>query len=197
MFENARGEVRIVISISVVVAMVLSALPAAAAASRSEGGAIQRAVIDNANNLIIPAGEEYTLYGTHTYKDTVQIDGTLKLKPYDGSDEKTGTLVIYAKSITIGPSGAILGDGRGYGGGGGGGSEGGKGGTGGQGGDGGRPTDYYASGGGGGSNGGQGGPSGGYSEFTPGKPGTESKGGDGGGYDGWGDYGGKGGPGFG
>ncbi|MEM2869206.1 MAG: hypothetical protein QW379_02130 [Thermoplasmata archaeon] len=197
MFENARGEVRIVISISVIVAMVLSALPAAAAASRSEGGAIQRAIIDNANNLIIPAGEEYTLYGTHTYKDSVQIDGTLKLKPYDGSDEKTGTLVIYAKSITIGPTGAILGDGRGYGGGGGGGSEGGKGGTGGQGGDGGRPTDYYASGGGGGSNGGQGGPSGGYSEFTPGKAGTESKGGDGGGCDNWGDYGGKGGPGWG
>ncbi|MGQ9582908.1 MAG: OmpL47-type beta-barrel domain-containing protein [Thermoplasmatota archaeon] len=197
MFETISKRLRIVLSIALVVAMGLSVLPTGAAAVPREGGAGPRTVTNNANDLIIPEGEELELFGTYTYKNSVQISGTLKIKPYDGSDEKTGTLLLYAPTITVGPYGAILGDGRGYGGGGGGGSEGGKGGVGGKGGDGGRASYYYASGGGGGSNGGQGGASGGYSEFPAGQPGTEAKGGDGGGNPGWGDTGGKGGPGFG
>jgi hypothetical protein len=125
--------------------------------------------VDDSNDLIIPQGETYYLCGCHTYAASVQINGTLKVLPYDGDNESTGALILESPRIVVGPSGKILADGRGNGGGGGGqnsdiqvlGGAGGSGGIGGAGQD-----SYYSSlgwaypdagGGGGGSNGGPGG----------------------------------------
>ena len=57
---------------------VLSAFPALAAGGPpDEGGAAPRAVTDNANDLIVPAGDTYYLHGCNTYMRSVQINGTL------------------------------------------------------------------------------------------------------------------------
>jgi len=180
--------------------MALSGLvPALAGAAGTGEGAASARVTDDLNDLIVRAGETYTLCGCHTYARSVQINGTLKVTPYDGDDETTGTLVLMAPWIIVGNNGKVLGDGRGYGGGGGGANAddkvpGGSGGTGGMGGAG--QDSYYsgtgspnpdAGGGGGGSNGGAGGAPGGVR-------GSETGGGSGG--RGFGD-GGKGGTGFG
>jgi hypothetical protein len=162
-------------------AMVLAAWPLGSAGA-AEGPAAPRAVTDNTNDLIVPEGEVYELAGCHTYKRSVQIMGFLNVKPYDGSDEGTGILWLKAPNITIGSTGGIRAEGRGYGGGGGGTNyyssvTGGRGGTSGRGGDG--SQYYYSSGsgsGGGGSNGGAAG-----SAPYPGLPGTELGGGRGGG----------------
>jgi hypothetical protein len=187
MFEQPRAKPRYILSIIVVAAMVLSAIPFGTAGP-SEGGAGSRAVTDNTNDLIIPEGEIYEMYGCHTYKKSVQILGVLNIKPYDGNDDSTGKLYLNAPNITIGGSGGINGAGRGYGGGGGGctyqdsSAQGGKGGTTGNGGDGGRGYSWYyyynSGGGGGGSNNGLGGS--GYNGGNNGAPGTALKGGDGG-----------------
>jgi nitrous oxidase accessory protein NosD len=84
--------------------------------SRTSG----RAVTDNANELIVPAGDTYILYDSHTYNKRIVINGTLNVKAYDNTAlTKTGTLTLTAPEITI--NGAIDGSGSGYGGGGGGG----------------------------------------------------------------------------
>lgn len=49
-------------------------------------GATLAAVTDDASNLIVPAGEEYSLSGEHAYSVSVQIDGLLKIEPFDGSN---------------------------------------------------------------------------------------------------------------
>lgn len=183
-------------------AMVLPGMPALALSPSEPASAAPRAVTDNSNDLIIADGDEYVMSGTHSYKRSVQINGTLKVSPYDGSSEASGTLKLNAPWIIVGPNGKVLADGRGYGGGGGGSCyqnsvQGGYGGTGGNGGNGANPSYGYASGGGGGSNGGKGGSAGSYGTHSAGQDGTETKGGDGGGYDGWNEPGGKGGSGFG
>ena len=205
MSEIARPSTRFM-TIVLMTMMVLAGIPAglAGAAWSDEGGASPKAITDDGDNLIVPEGETYELAGNHSYAVSVQILGTLKIKPYDG-DQETGMLWLSAPKIVVGSGGKIVGDGRGFGGGGGGscsydgtlqGASGGKNGLGGNGAN--AYTYYYCSGGGGGSNGGTGGTAGTYySAFTPGSPGTELKGGDGGGYSGWGDGGGKGGAGFG
>jgi hypothetical protein len=185
--------------------MVLAAVPAGLAlgAWTGEGGSVPRETTNDENDLIIPLGESFDLSGTHSYAVSVQILGTLNIKPWDGADAETGMLSLKAPKITIGPSGRIAGDGRGYGGGGGGctyqdsNAKGGKAGVGGKGGDGGNAYSYYSSyrcgGGGGGSNLGLGGS--GYYGGTAGDAGTELKGGNGGVGSSY--KGGDGGPGFG
>jgi len=44
----------------------------------------QATVTDTAENLIIPAGETYTLSSSHTYANSIQINGTLYITPYNG-----------------------------------------------------------------------------------------------------------------
>lgn len=202
MFETRRNPRRILLTCLMIAAMVASSLPfglALAAPGGGEGGAQSRTVVDNANDLIVPAGESYTLSGSHRYSRSVQINGTLTVAPYAG-DEKTGILNISSKSIFIGEFGSIHGEGRGYGGGGGGtsfyssGQAGGKAGVGGNGGNGANAVSGYAAGGGGGgSNGGAGGTS--PSGYGVGAPGTEISGGNGGTYSSY--QGGMGGAGFG
>jgi hypothetical protein len=183
---------------------VLMAAPALLPACAGEPGAAEgpalARVTDNSSDLIIGLGETYTLGGTHAYTRSVQVNGTLRVTPYDGVNESTGTLALSAPWIYIGPAGRITGDGRGFGGGGGGQNSddnvaGGSGGSGGRGGAG--RDSYYsvtgwqnpdAGGGGGGSNGGAGGRPGGVA-------GTENGGGTGG--SGLGGNGGNGGTGFG
>ena len=74
----------------------------------------QAIVIDTAENLIIPAGETHTLCSSHTYQNSVQIDGTLYIKSYDGTSD-TGQLLLSAATLTIGPGGRICADGKGFG----------------------------------------------------------------------------------
>ncbi|MEM4728655.1 MAG: hypothetical protein QXH42_02695, partial [Thermoplasmata archaeon] len=164
----------------VIALLMLGAVPWPVPAERVEDAATPRAITDNANDLIIPEGESYELSGCHTYKRSVQINGTLKLRPWDGVDESTGMIWLEAPWIIIGPSGVIAADGRGYGGGGGATENEGNGGKGGVGGKGGNGDSGYTwgGGGGGGSNGGLGGAAGSYG--TAGTAGTETKGGDGG-----------------
>jgi hypothetical protein len=137
-----------------------------------------RSIVDDAFDLIIPEGETYELNGCHTYIRSVQINGTVTVQPYNGANESTGSLILVSGRIFIGPKGAIVADGRGYGGGGGGGYPplgGGRGGTGGKGGYGGLGI---GGGGGGGSNGGGSGAGGPFG--TSGDVGTNSSGGKGG-----------------
>ena len=68
-------------------------------------------VTDNPSDLIVPAGESYTLDESHTYTNLVQIDGTLYVTAYDGSGA-TGSLELIAPTITI--NGTIIADGKGY-----------------------------------------------------------------------------------
>ena len=203
MSETARTKTRNILSIAIVFAMAFSGIPAMFAGATGDNGGTPapRDITDDAHNLIIPEGETYEMSGSHSYTSSVQIMGTLTIKPYDGVDDTTGILSLTATTITVGPSGAILGAGRGFGGGGGGGEgynqNGGYGGTAGNGGRAGDSTYYYGSGGGGGSNGGKGGSAGSSGTFTAGKDGTPQKGGDGGGAQSWNCPGGPGGSGFG
>jgi len=179
MSENTYLRARLLISTAIIVFMAVPAMPAGAL-SGPEGDIAAPRVTDDASKLVVGSGETYELSGCHTYTQSVQIDGILKVKPYDGSDPTSGTITLVAPSITMGASGAIAADGRGFGGGGGA-SEitgmGGKGGTAGKGGNG-DAAGYWGAGGGGGSNGGLGGA--GASYGTPGSPGTETGGGKGG-----------------
>jgi hypothetical protein len=177
-----------ILPLVLVLILALPALPAGASEGGCEVAAAPR-VTDDTGNLIILLGETYELYGCHTYTESVQIDGILKVKPYDGADETLGTLTLIAPVITVGNTGIIAANGRGYGGGGGGTElydtlsehQAGYGGTGGKGGNGAPAWGTYGSGGGGGSNGGLGGAAySGSSYSRPGFDGTETKGGDGG-----------------
>ncbi|HVP57894.1 MAG TPA: T9SS type A sorting domain-containing protein [bacterium] len=70
-------------------------------------------VTDDANNLIVGAGETYTLGGVHSYSVSVQVasTGVLYVTSYDGT-ANTGYLELHAPTVTVG--GTINGDGRGY-----------------------------------------------------------------------------------
>ncbi len=146
------------------------------ALSRTSG----RAVTDNADELIVPVGDTYTLFDSHTYNKRIVINGTLNVKSYDNTAQtKTGTLILNAPVITI--NGVLDGSGAGYGGGGGGGGGAGAGngifgkaGLNGNGGDGGNGAGVNGGGGGGGSASGLAGNNG-----AP-QAGTNQKGGNGG-----------------
>jgi len=201
MSEVTRKSTRFLTIVTMTV-MVLAAIPVGLVglASSDEGGAAPRVVTDDSEKLIVPEGESYELFGCHTYTDSIQISGTLKVKPFTGSGDNSGMIVLSAPTITVGANGVITGDGRGFGGGGGGTSwytSGYAGGSGGSGGTGGRGADaisgYAAGGGGGGSNASTGGRS--PSGYGDGSAGTELKGGDGGTWSSY--YGGTGGKMFG
>ena len=202
MFETRRSPKRMLLCCLLIASMVASGIPAVISGTGPESGpsaAAGRAIVDNANDLIIPEGENYTLYGAHNYTRSVQINGTLNVTAYDGVNNATGTITLRASWISIGPAGIIMASGRGYGGGGGGtsqssttapGGKGGKAGIGGQGAD--QMTGVTAGGGGGGSEYGLGGQ--GYQ--GKGGMGIATKGGDGSTYSSY-TYSGKGGTGYG
>jgi len=116
-----------------------------------------RTVIDNAEKLIVPEGDVYTIHGVKTYSKEIIINGTVNITAYDGSGSE-GKLTLNAPRIII--NGIVNGDGRGYGGGGGSGAQmlstqasPGIGGTNGNGGSGGNGDDNAGGGGGGSPNG--------------------------------------------
>ena len=76
-------------------------------------GLAHSAVIDDGDSLVIPAGETYTLGGTHSYAGFIQIDGTLYVDEYV-SGVSSGKLELSAPAITISGSGKIIADGKGY-----------------------------------------------------------------------------------
>jgi hypothetical protein len=203
MFEMRRSPKRILLSCSLIAFMVASGIPAGICGASSESlpsGSDGRTVTDSPLDLIIPEDEVYDLFGSHNYTRSIQINGTLNVTSYNGIDNSTGTLILKAPMITIGPLGVIAAGGRGYGGGGGGTAQssttslGGKGGKNGLGGNGAAPqASVTASGGGGGSNGGLGGV---VTTYGNGGAGTPFKGGDGGTYSSY-TYSGKGGTGYG
>jgi hypothetical protein len=189
---------RLNISLAFILAatMCMPAFPTLASGPENSGSMVPR-VTDDSYDLIVGVGETYETYGCHTYANSIQINGTLKVKPYDGSDNNTGALSLQANWISVGSTGTIIADGRGYGGGGGAtetagfGGAGGMGGKGGNG-DGGRTN---GGGGGGGSNGSLGGNAGTYG--TAGSAGIETGGGSGGNSTSTASKGGAGGTGFG
>jgi len=69
------------------------------------------AVTDNADILYVGPAEIYTLDGTHSYNQYVNIEGTLYVTGYNGSGT-TGTLELIAPQITV--SGTINGNERGW-----------------------------------------------------------------------------------
>ncbi len=71
-------------------------------------------IIDNENDLIIPQNETYQLKGIRKYNNSVKIDGTLSVIPYDPSIPESGGLELYAYSIEIGLTGKIDATGKGY-----------------------------------------------------------------------------------
>jgi hypothetical protein len=182
MFEEGRSGASRALAVFLVCLMAFPILPAGASGPDNEGPAAPR-VTDDVNDLIVAFGESYELYGCHTYWKSVQINGTLTVRPYNGADDITGTVKLMAPFIIVGPTGKIVADGRGYGGGGGAtcyssATAGGKGGTGGRGGDGANSVGSNSASGGGGS------PNGapGASAYGVGMPGTPAAGGSGGVY---------------
>jgi hypothetical protein len=196
MFERGASTPRNLLAIGLIFLMVLPMVPAEPVGPENTGFPGPRTITDDASDLIVPAGETYELSGCHTYTNSIQINGTLKVKPYDGADITTGSLWLQARWILIGAGGTITADGRGYGGGGGASERAGAGGSGGTGGTGGA-GDFSKKdgGGGGGSNGGAGGAAG--AQGTAGAPGTEAGGGKGGDSTKGAYFGGAGGTGFG
>jgi len=71
------------------------------------------AITDNSTNLIVPAGEAYTLDGAHSYSDFIRIDGTLNVAAYNNSGV-TGTLTLTASSMTVSSTGRLIAAGKGY-----------------------------------------------------------------------------------
>ena len=55
--------------------------------------ASSRAVTDNANELIVPTGDTYTMFDVHTYSTRIVINGTLNVKPYDNTANTKTALV--------------------------------------------------------------------------------------------------------
>jgi hypothetical protein len=119
--------------------MVLAGAPSAASGSGSASGGAGPRSTNDASDLIISAGETLELSGDISYSRSVQINGTLTVKPFDGLSPSTGLLTLRAPWIIVGQGGKIVADGRGFGGGGAGtccyssGKPGGMGGTGGMG----------------------------------------------------------------
>lgn len=202
MFEPPRNRMRLLLSVFLTLSMVGAGLPVVFAATPESPQAVGPRATNDGKDLIVPDGDTLELSGTFTYTRSVQINGILTVKSYNGADESTGTLSITAPSITIGANGKVVADGRGFGGGGGGqnsdqsvsGGFGGKEGVGGKGQDaywswyGWGAASYFAGGGGGGSPGGKAGE-------TKATAGTDTAGGKGG--DGTGGPGGNGGTGYG
>jgi hypothetical protein len=191
MSQDPRVKMRILTSMILATIMLFAAMPVALAASAEQPGptAAPRAIVDNSDDLIVPDQETYVMSGSHTYANSVQINGTLEVEPYSGQNDGSGTLALAAPWVIIGPSGSIIADGRGYGGGGGGqndgdsGANGGQGGSNGHGGNGadsswyGEIAMYWAGPGGGGSYGGQPG-NGGQGDATWGTVDEGGRGGD-------------------
>ncbi|MBN1436125.1 MAG: hypothetical protein JW936_03545 [Sedimentisphaerales bacterium] len=75
--------------------------------------ASQDVFCDSIHALVIPSGQTYTLSGYHGYTDTVLINGTLYIAGYDGT-AGTGELTLEAPTITVGTTGVINADGRGF-----------------------------------------------------------------------------------
>lgn len=150
----------VMICASMILAAFVTFIPGTLASDEDRANTHARGVTDSSDELIVPSGEEYILYGEHAYNKQIIINGTLYMKPFDsGGTAKSGTLSLKAPVISI--DGMIDASGRGYGGGGGGGGAqypswgtagyGGKGGKNGNGGDGGNGANGYGGGGGGGS----------------------------------------------
>ena len=78
--------------------MAAPVVPAAGSCPEGPGGVSPR-LTDNANDLIVPEGATYELYGCHTYANSIEILGTLMVKPYDGVNATSGTLVLKGKMI--------------------------------------------------------------------------------------------------
>jgi hypothetical protein len=68
-------------------------------------------VLDDAENLYVPAGFIYDMAGTHQYSNSAVIAGQVNITAYNGSVE-TGILELIAPEIIV--SGTINGNGRGY-----------------------------------------------------------------------------------
>jgi hypothetical protein len=71
------------------------------------------AITDTSEKLIIPAGEYYTLGGTRTYIQSVEVFGTLYVKAYNAT-AGSGYLELIAPNITIATTGKIDAGGRGF-----------------------------------------------------------------------------------
>ena len=69
-------------------------------------------VVNNADLLLVPAGQSLDLGGEHCYKQ-VFILGTLKVPAFADNDT-TGKLVLKADTITVGPLGLVTADAAGY-----------------------------------------------------------------------------------
>ncbi|MEA3506808.1 MAG: hypothetical protein U9R36_04900, partial [Elusimicrobiota bacterium] len=70
-------------------------------------------IIDTSEKLIIPEGVTYTLSGSHTYTEYVEIRGTLKVYPYNG-DEESGALYLITPDLIIEAGGKLMAEGVGY-----------------------------------------------------------------------------------
>ncbi|MFA7009563.1 MAG: hypothetical protein WC204_11960, partial [Elusimicrobiales bacterium] len=71
-------------------------------------------VTDSAEQLLVPAGETYTLGGVHSYSAEVRIDGVLSAAGYSGVPGG-GALELFAPKIYVSSSGRITADLLGYG----------------------------------------------------------------------------------
>ena len=71
------------------------------------------AITDNECDLIIPAGETYTICGSRTYSGSVEIYGRLVVAPYTVAHD-SGTLKLVAPTITLHPGGIIDADRAGF-----------------------------------------------------------------------------------
>lgn len=69
-------------------------------------------VIDDANDLLVPAGSTYTLSGTRSYANSVIVDGTLLVAPLSGVS--SGFLELSAPVVRINATGVLSADGAGF-----------------------------------------------------------------------------------
>lgn len=70
------------------------------------------AVVDNGDELIVPAGAVYTVSGQVEKAQQISVDGTLCVEPHDGVT--AGSVHLIAPVIEIGPGGAISATAAGY-----------------------------------------------------------------------------------
>src|SRR5512137_2078251 len=102
MHFSARRKRSLPALIFVALVAIPASLPAVFGSPPGPEGPASPRVTDNANDLIVGPGETYMMSGCHTYDRSVQINGTLKVTPYDGENETTGTLVLSAPWMIIG-----------------------------------------------------------------------------------------------
>lgn len=69
-------------------------------------------IVDDASNLIVPAGSTYTLGGFHSYTNSIIVDGTLLVGPLNGVT--SGFLELTAPLVRINAGGALSADGAGF-----------------------------------------------------------------------------------